>query len=230
VTPEEIKPFSGFQNSDLDPVRLPQAFFSDLLLHINDLHELQLLLYMFWHLEQDQDRFHYFRLQDFTSDLTLVEMIGGEDILQKSLNGLLALGAVLKADLPWMEETYYFINGPQGRSAVEAIEAGNWQETGRSRQPAQMTPEPMNIFKLYEANIGPITPMIADVLKADEAEYPADWIEEAIRIAVTKNVRNWKYVQAILSRWQKEGRGNEQYRRDNSQDPENEWKKWLKYD
>ncbi len=230
MNPEEPKLFGGFQESDLDPVRLPQAFFSDLLLRISDLRELQILLYMFWHLEQDHEKFHYFRMQDLTSDPTLVKMVGGEEILDESLKGLLNLGAVIKADLPWMEETYYFINGPQGRAAVQAIEAGTWQETGKSRQPAQLSPEPANIFKLYEADIGPITPMIAEVLKADEAEYPADWIEEAIRIAVTRNVRNWKYVQAILSRWQKEGRGNEQSRRDNSQDPERYKESWIRRD
>lgn len=200
------------------------------MLQITDLHELQLLLYMFWHLEKDQGKFHYFRMQDFTGDLTLIELIGGEEILQKSLQGLLGLGAVIRADLPWMNETYYFINSPQGQAAVKAIESGTWQEIQRTSQPAQLTPEPKNIFKLYEENIGPITPMIAEVLKADEAEYPADWIEEAVRIAVTKNVRSWKYIQAILSRWQKEGRVNEQSRRDNSQDPERYKESWLRHD
>jgi hypothetical protein len=61
----------------------------------------------------------------------------------------------------------------------------------------------------------------------DEATYPNAWINEAIEIAVKRNARNWKYVQAILERWQKEGRGNGQYRRDDSQDPESYRKSWL---
>jgi DnaD/phage-associated family protein len=80
---------------------------------------------------------------------------------------------------------------------------------------------------MYEENIGPITPLMADVLKQDELTYPDVWISDAIEIAVTRNARNWKYIQAILNRWQSEGRGHEQNRRDNSQDPESYRKSWL---
>ena len=47
---------------------------------------------------------------------------------------------------------------------------------------------------------------MADALKEAEETYPADWIDEAMRIAVEKNKRNWRYVNAILERWQREGR------------------------
>lgn len=230
VTPEAKKPFNGFQERNQEPVRLPQAFFSELLPLIDNGPELQLMLYMFWHLEQDQEKFHYFRIQDLTSDPALVKMVGDEETLAQSLNGLVDLGAVLAAELSWMGETYYFINGPQGRAAVKAINAGTWRETGKPQPAAQLTPEPANIFKLYEENIGPITPMMAEILKADEAEYPAEWIEKAIRIAVTKNIRKWNYVQGILSRMQSEGYGNEQSRRDNSQDPERYKESWRRHD
>jgi DnaD/phage-associated family protein len=94
----------------------------------------------------------------------------------------------------------------------------------------QLTGTPPNIFKLYEDNIGPITPMMAEILKADEAEYPPDWIEEAIRSAVAHNARSWKYVQAILKRRQKEGHRDEQHRRNDSQDPESYRERWLRND
>ncbi len=69
-----------------------------------------------------------------------------------------------------------------------------------------------NIYKLYEENIGPLTPLIADALKDAEAEYPPEWIEEALGEAVKRNKRNWKYVEAILRGWKEEGRGKEQNR------------------
>jgi DnaD/phage-associated family protein len=62
-----------------------------------------------------------------------------------------------------------------------------------------------NIFKLYEQNFGALTPMIADALKDAEATYPAEWIENAMTEAVENNKRNWKYVEAILKRWQVDG-------------------------
>ena len=55
-----------------------------------------------------------------------------------------------------------------------------------------------NIFRLYEENIGPLTPLIAEMLRDAEKTYPADWIEEAFKIAVENNVRRWRYIEAIL--------------------------------
>jgi DnaD/phage-associated family protein len=71
-----------------------------------------------------------------------------------------------------------------------------------------------NIFRLYENNIGPLTPMIAEILQDAENTYPPAWIEEAIRIAVENNKRNWRYVEAILRRWQEGGRDEREDRRD----------------
>jgi len=59
---------------------------------------------------------------------------------------------------------------------------------------------------LYEENIGPLTPLIADALKDAEELYYADWIVDAISLAVKNNKRNWKYCEAILKRWKEEGR------------------------
>jgi DnaD/phage-associated family protein len=69
-----------------------------------------------------------------------------------------------------------------------------------------------NIFGLYEKNIGPLTPILAETMKDAEKEYPAEWLEEAIRIAVKKNVRNWQYVEAILRSWKEKGRGEKDQR------------------
>ena len=230
MSPEKAPAFPGFQADSSSTIPLPEAFFTDLLPLLSSKAEIQVMLYLFWHLAQAQGRVHYLRMMDLTADPTLMAMVGDQAALEQAVQTLVGLGALLRAELAWMDETYYFINTPQGRAAVQAIQAGTWQEGGQSRPAVQMTPEKPNIFQLYENNIGPLTPMIAETLKADEAEYPAEWIEEAIRQAVTRNVRNWKYVQAILSRWQTEGHGNEQNRRDHSQTAENDWKKWLKHD
>ena len=227
VTNEVSPPFNGFSDDGLTGIEVPEAFFTDLLPVLNDPSQLQLLLYLFWHQEQQQGRVRYFRSEELTADPALVRMVGDLSALSKALDGLTEIGAILKADLAWINETYYFINSPQGRAAVQAIEAGEWQADDKDRPPVQLTPERPNIYQLYEENIGPITPMMADILKADEADYPPEWIEEAIRQAVARNARNWKYIQAILNRWRTEGHGNEQNRRDNSQSPEDYRKGWL---
>jgi DNA replication protein len=226
VTNVPQPPFDGFLSEE-EFIRLPEGFFTRLLLRIDDPGELRLLLYLFWHLEKQERKVRHFKLEELTADPALIDMMGNDKNLMGALRRLIELGAVLEADFKWKDETYYFINTPQGQAAVSAIENGEWLDPGTDNPPIQMAGDQPNIFKLYEENIGAITPIMAEILKADEAAYPPGWIEEAIRIAVARNARNWKYVQAILERWQKEGHGNEQNRRDNSQDSISYRESWL---
>jgi DnaD/phage-associated family protein len=53
-------------------------------------------------------------------------------------------------------------------------------------------------MKLYEQEIGAITPLIADAILDACDTYPIDWIPEAIEIAVSSNKRSWRYVEGIL--------------------------------
>ncbi len=64
-----------------------------------------------------------------------------------------------------------------------------------------------NIYKIYEQNMGIITPMIVEQLKDAEREYSADWVKDAINEAVNHNTRKWAYALAILERWKIEGKG-----------------------
>jgi DnaD/phage-associated family protein len=63
-----------------------------------------------------------------------------------------------------------------------------------------------NIYRIYEENIGSITSMIADSLDDAEKTYPLQWITDAIKLAVENNKRNWRYCEAILKRWNTEGK------------------------
>ena len=223
-------PFEGFPDSVNDLVRLPEIFFSQLLPEFETLQQLKLILYLFWHAEHQEGRIRFFRLAGLLSDESLVKMIGGEKSLNQALSDLIRLGAVLEAKPSSSDQTYCFINGPQGRAAIQAIQNGEWEETPQDSTSWHLTTNRPNIYQLYEDNIGAITPMMAEILKEDEETYPKPWIEEAIRIAITRNARNWKYIQAILKRWQKEGRGNEQNRRDDSQDPDSYRESWLRHE
>lgn len=96
---------------------------------------------------------------------------------------------------------------PRGKDLLLQLQAGaitSDQLKVVSHLPA---PERPNIFRLYEANIGPLTPMMAEMLKADALEFPAAWIEDAVGEAVERNIRNWRYVRAILKTWKEQGRG-----------------------
>lgn len=79
------------------------------------------------------------------------------------------------------------------------------------------------IFRLYENEIGILTPMIADAVGDAIDTYPLEWIEEAIGAAARRNARNWAYVEAILKRWKAEGKNShlEQKRKDFRDIPDN---------
>lgn len=83
-----------------------------------------------------------------------------------------------------------------------SVGANGYQEKAR----VQVQVEQPNIFVLYEQNIGLLTPMIASQLEDAADLYPADWIEAAFSEAVQRNKRNWKYINAILRRWETEGK------------------------
>jgi len=54
------------------------------------------------------------------------------------------------------------------------------------------------ICKAYEEEFGALTPMIADAIKDTCDTYSAEWIREAMQIAVQGNHRSWAYVEGIL--------------------------------
>lgn len=62
-----------------------------------------------------------------------------------------------------------------------------------------------NVYALYERAIGPLTPLVAERLRDAERSYPRAWVERAFEEAVHYNRRNWRYIEAILARWEETG-------------------------
>lgn len=69
------------------------------------------------------------------------------------------------------------------------------------------TTAPGSCFSLYETEIGPLTPMIADAIKDAQGDYSDNWICDAIKEAAKQNKRTWKYIAGILRNWKRDGRG-----------------------
>ncbi len=63
-----------------------------------------------------------------------------------------------------------------------------------------------SIFKIYEENIGIVTPLVAESLAEAEKRYSSQWIVEAFKLATTRNKRSWAYISRILERWFIEGK------------------------
>jgi DnaD/phage-associated family protein len=72
----------------------------------------------------------------------------------------------------------------------------------------ELSPDAQKVCKAYESNIGPLAPMITDAIKTALNDYPAEWLIDAIGIAVTQNARKWVYVKGVLKRWKTEGKSD----------------------
>jgi len=211
--------FSGFPEGKADPTRIPAGFFAELLPAIDDLGELRLTLYAFWSLGRKGAAVRYLRLEEILADRLLMQSFGGagaetETRLTEALERCVARGTLLRVHLGETGDAFYFLNTPKGRAASAGLAQGDWKPGGEDAAPVELMVDRPNLFNLYEQNIGPLTPMIADRLREAQEAYPAAWIEDAIRIAVENNVRKWSYVQAILDDWQRRGRDDREDRGD----------------
>ena len=216
--------FDGYPSGEAYLTPVPGLFFRALLPQIDDLNELKVSIYTFWRLSQKEGHFRYLQFEDFLDDeifLSGLEASQGSErlALEKSLELCVQRGSLLKAEVTSGRQrpVLYFLNSPRGRAAVQAIQDGQWRPNEEPRMPLNLSLERPNIFQLYEEHIGPLSPLIADALKEAEETYPYSWIEESVRIAVERNKRNWRYVVAILERWQQEGRDERTNRRDSEE-------------
>ena len=213
--------FKGFPEGKVRQTPIPEQLFSELLSEIDDLAEFKLTIYIFWRLNRMEGAFRYLRRADFTGDPRFMLGLGdnpgeAEAALDGALVRSVSRGTLLRAvvERGKGEESYYFLNSPKGRAAVQAIAQGEWRFTEGAELQIALGDQQPNIFELYEQHIGVLTPMIADALREAEDTYPQSWIEDAFKIAVENNARSWRYVSAILNRWQVEGRDDREDRRD----------------
>jgi DNA replication protein len=210
----ELSSFNGFPTGKVRLTRIPATFFSELLPEIDHLAEMKVTLYVLWFLDQQEGNIRCIHYTDFTNDLRLLyglaeTMVGSYPILQEALERAVQRGTLLRVGGERVEEGVYFLNSPRGRAAVASLHKGEWSLDKENGMQVNLAVERPTIFQLYEKNIGPLTPMIADILKDAEDTYPAEWIEGAMEIAVENNARKWSYIKAILRDWKERGHGTD---------------------
>jgi DnaD/phage-associated family protein len=221
-----MKGFSGFPAGKVHFTPLPNLFFSKLLPAIDDLAELKVTLHIFWLLHQKKGYPRYVSRRELEADGVLLGGLKGtgqepEERLEQALERAVARGTLLHVTACRGEERddWYFMNTDVGRRTVDKIRHGELElEAAILPGEVRLEVERLNIFVLYEQNIGLLTPLIAEELRDAEKTYPADWIEEAFRIAVEHNARRWRYVRSVLERWATEGKDSEKARRGSEKD------------
>ena len=177
-----------------DFISLPDSFFTQAVPKIQDLAELKIVLYVAYLILRKQERPYFVTYKELLSHELMAKM--SEKTLRQALNSAVEHRALLHSTVN--------ING---------VPEDVYSLTADSRQQ-----QAVNIFALYEQNIGIITPMIAEELKEADKLYPPQWIEEAFKEAVTLNKRSWRYIARILERWASEGKDSGEYRRDIKKD------------
>jgi len=177
-----------------DFISLPDSFFTQAVPKIQDLAELKVVLYVSYLILRKQERPYFVTYKELLSHELMATM--GDETLRQALGSAVEHGALLHSTLN--------ING-----VLEDV----YSLTDDSRQsPA------INIFALYEQNIGMITSLNAEELKEADKLYPPQWIEEAFKEAVALNKRSWRYIARILERWASEGKDSGKYKRDIKKD------------
>ncbi|MCG2786665.1 MAG: DnaD domain protein [Anaerolineae bacterium] len=200
--------FKGFTSSE-SFTRLPSSFFSKLLKEMDDLGELKIVLYLFWRIEQMEGAQRVLSRGDIASDEAFMSGWSAEG-LDEALEKATRRGILLRAEND--AGGLFALNTPRGRATVEALNKGRLTAAAHpNNQPPRDVP---NVFRLYEENFGALTPLIADALKDSENEYSAEWIEDAMSEALKRNIRNWKYVEAILKGWKERGRNERRDQKD----------------
>jgi DnaD/phage-associated family protein len=207
-----MKEFKGFSDQETF-TQVPDSFFHHLLNEIEDAAELKVTVYVLWRIAHMESRSRSLCRSEILADQIFM---AGMDIAQldAGLEKAVDRGSLLRVENE--EGGFYFLNSPRGRAAAEALEKGDWRSAARSE--SNPPPERPNIFRLYETNIGPLTPMLADALKDAEKTYSADEIEAAFSKAVKNNKRYWKYVEAILRNRKEVKDAKEQTGRDTEED------------
>jgi DnaD/phage-associated family protein len=219
-----MKGFAGFPSGKQPYTPVPNLFFTEVLPDIEHLAELKLTLHIFWLLTRKGAQYPCVSGHELVGDQRLLQGLAEpgilpEEALRDALERAVARGTLLRVTTGEGEEPqdWYLVNSAKGRQAVEDLLAGRWSPA-ETQEPVRLEVQRPNIFVLYEQNIGPLTPLLAEELSEAEETYPAGWIEDAFRESVELNKRSWRYIVRILERWAAEGREDETSRRGDERD------------
>ncbi len=217
-----MKRFDGFPSKMLFTA-VPEPFFSHLLPVINDIAELKIILTVIHRLYHQKRIPKFITYNELLYDATLMKgLISETASTDRTLNTGLAkavtqgifLTMTVKQDN--LEDNLYVLNTDSNRKMLDQVKSGEILLPGlKAYSASMMEPEEVtDIYRLYESNIGLLTPMIADELGIALKTYPESWLVDAIKEAARHNRRKWSYISAILERWGSEGKTDGTYRRD----------------
>ena len=210
--------FDGFPSGS-QKTPIPNVFFTTLLPKIKDIAELKIVLHVFWGLFNKKGHPRFVTFRELLGDKTLAPGLGEGfreklEALDRGLNAAVDKGILVTTEVEaqGLRHRLYFLNTESDRRAVDRIENGDLDLGAMPVTIHAEAPRP-DVFSLYEANIGELTPLVSEELIQALALYPEEWVIDAIHEAVKQAARSWSYIEAILKSWKLEGRHGGEPRR-----------------
>lgn len=203
--------FEGFRAGAL-ATTLPAQFFTEVLPAIEDADELRVTLYALYAIARAGKPLLALRASEIAAEEPLARLFatrGGAQAVRRCLDAAVARGVLLA--LPLEDgDLLCFMHNDGGRRLRDRVASGALEPPGgvpiAASEPTPLASRPAAV---YEQEIGTLTPGVATALAEAEQRYPAEWIVEALREASARNARSWRYAEAILARWEAEGRSDE---------------------
>lgn len=202
--------FEGFP-SGAPVTPLPQALLRDLAPAMSDPAELIVTLYAVDAISRVRRYPRRVLSRDLQESRSLLEALANlcaprevADSFVDGVNAAVERGALLQArsveDGVWHE--WIALNDADGRRALESASMLPASRPTSGREPVYSSaPE------IWQSAFGtPMPPILTEEVKAAESRYGSDWLHDAFAESVANGVRSWRYVQAILERWEQEGR------------------------
>lgn len=202
--------FEGFR-AGARATAVPSQFFTEVLPGIESVDELRVTLYALYAITRPGSP-PVMRGSVIAAEEPLARAFahhGGATAVRAGLDAAVGRG-VLRSLALEDGDLLVVVNTEAGRRLLDRIASGAEATPGggmvRQREPAAVPSRPGQV---YEHEIGLLTPAVTAALAEAEAKYPAAWIVDAIRLAAVRNARSWRYAEAILRRWETEGRDDE---------------------
>ena len=214
-TPGEQE-FGGFVAGG-PTLRIPAQFFVELLPLIGDATELRVTLYALYEmgrqawarpvrgslLETSEALVRsLIACGDLRSDATAAET---RRVITAALSRSVERGVLVACTLEDGDRAY-LANNEAGRRAMQRLRSGALAVDGWRVAQALLAREVPRPVEVYEQEIGLLTPTTSESLAKACERYPEEWVTDALRLAARNNVRSWAYAEAILRRWEHEGK------------------------
>ncbi len=212
---DQATPFEGFRTGT-KAITLTADFFDSLVPLIESEAELRVTLHALYAIGRRRGELRAVRSSELARETALLRGLdgcGGAEAIAPSLASAVARGALVECLLD-DGDTLYFVNNEGGRRQRERVQSGALELADGRRAEPIVAGESTRPSLVYEQEIGTLTPAVASALTEAEANYPEAWVVDALRLAATNNARSWRYAEAILRRWEAEGREDEAARGD----------------